>query len=118
LRPLVAGSKFAVKKHMEPRKKKSGRRTAEEMFPVVEQYLGGSMGKSEFCQKRGINIHTFTYWHQKYNASQAVAKEKLVGSSKLISLELSPPQSSEMLEVCYPNGVRKNNPPYRKIKST
>jgi len=64
------------------------------------------MGKSEFCQKRGINIHAFTYWQQKYNASQAIAKEKLAGSSKLISVELSPPQGRDTLEMCYPNGVR------------
>jgi hypothetical protein len=91
---------------METTKKKSSRRVAKEMFPMVESYLRGSAGKSKFCQKRGINIHTFTYWQQKYNAAQAITKEKSGDSSKLISLELCPPPGSEKFEMCYPNGVR------------
>ena len=91
---------------MESTKQHSRQRTAKEMFPKVEAYLRGSLSKSKFCKAQGINIHTFTYWHQKYKAFQDKVKEKPVSNSKLISLEVSPPPHAEMLEMCYPNGVR------------
>lgn len=42
------------------------RRTAVQMFPLVEQYEQGSWSKRAFCENKKVKEATFTYWLSKY----------------------------------------------------
>jgi len=38
----------------------------EQMYSLVEIWQSGTQSKTAYCQSIQINIHTFTYWVQKY----------------------------------------------------
>jgi len=77
------------------------------MYSLVEAWQTGGQSKVDFCRVHQINIHTFTYWVQKYKIFKK--EEPIVqGEEKFISLRLESPGAlaDQMLELCYPNGVR------------
>lgn len=42
------------------------RRTADQMFPLVERYQSSGQTQKSFCEQEGINMGTFQYWLRKY----------------------------------------------------
>lgn len=42
------------------------RRTAAEMFPLIEQYLGRSITQKSFCAEHDLSLGVLTYWLAKY----------------------------------------------------
>jgi hypothetical protein len=87
--------------------KKNMTKKAEQMYELVQDWRKSGQSKTVYCQEVSINIHTFTYWVQKY-------KEKMEGkiveqkASKFIPLAVKNPPSfaSSGIELNYPNGVR------------
>lgn len=77
------------------------------MYELVRSWREGAQTKSDFCKTVGINIHTFTYWVQKY---QVYEPSNPAGKSpqKFIPLQVKVPRPSTTpgLELIYPNGVR------------
>ncbi len=49
------------------------RRTAEEMFPLMEQYEESSQTAAAFCAERGISYGQLFYWRRKYRLEAAAA---------------------------------------------
>ena len=50
------------------------RRTAEEMYPLVEQYDERTQSAAAFCAERGISYGQLLYWRQKYHREAAAAE--------------------------------------------
>ena len=76
---------------------------AAQMYSLVEGWHKSQQSKSDYCRSIPINIHTFTYWVQKY-------KHRKVSSvtPKFIpmTVEKIPTTVSPSIELSYPNGVR------------
>lgn len=81
---------FDVKKHM-------ARKTAQEMYPLIEQWESSGASQEDFCNSHDITLSTFTYWRGKYRKSSQVEESSFI--------ELHPSCCSS-LEVIYPNGVK------------
>ena len=70
------------------------------MYPLVEIWQASKESKAKFCAEHQINIHTFTYWVQKYEQT------KLPAQNSFISLDLAVGSTSPNTTfVRYPNGV-------------
>ena len=80
---------------------RKSRRTAEEMFPLVEQYLQSGQTRKAFCAAHGISASQLHYWQGKYPRKGAV-------SQGAAFLEISAPAAGEraVMEVVYPGEVR------------
>lgn len=78
------------------------RRSAETMFPLIEQYLRRSSSQAEFCQRHRLSKSILAYWLGRYRSAHRAPGEGFV--------ELSAPPtgacSPHTLEVVYPNGVK------------
>ena len=74
------------------------RRTAEEMFPLVEYYLQGRQSLQAFCVEHAISASQFYYWRRKY-------RQKPQGEG---FIEVGLPAAGEraVMEIVYPGGVR------------
>ena len=77
------------------------RRTAEQMFPLVEQYEERSQSAAAFCAERGLSYAQLLYWRQKYRREVASADS---GSF----VEIGGPAADEaaQVELLYPGGMR------------
>lgn len=77
------------------------------MYSLVSAWQAAEQSKKAYCEAHQINIHTFTYWHQKYKVATLEQKEKR-SAPKFIPLAVKQEQSlpRQPLELCYPNGVR------------
>lgn len=42
-------------------------RTADEMFPLIEDYLQGHEGRVSFAERHHMALPTFDYWRRKYH---------------------------------------------------
>lgn len=74
-------------------------RKADEMFPLVEEYLGGEQTKKVFCAEHGVSVPVFSYWMRRYR------DEKTDRSAAFV--EIVPPASeASVVEISYPSGVR------------
>ena len=77
--------------------------TAEEMYPLVEQYLKGSQTAEAFCAEHGISRSQLSYWRHKYG-------KKAAASEGAAFVEIGAPalrgQAQAQAEVVYPSGVR------------
>ncbi len=70
------------------------------MFPLVQDYLSGSMTQKEMAAQNGMSTAVFAYWVSKYRRTP---------SAPDVFLEIRPvarEQENPLLEVCYPSGVR------------
>lgn len=76
---------------------------AERMYGLVRSWHKSQQSKAEYCETVPINIHTFTYWVQKYKEVEAQSD-----APKFIPLavEQLKPVVPRSLELNYPNGVR------------
>jgi transposase-like protein len=80
--------------------KKRKKRTSATMYPLVAQWQNSTQSKAAFCATHQINIHTFTYWVQKYRQTQAAPP------APFVALEVAPEQTpSAATYLRYPNGV-------------
>ena len=76
----------------------------ERMYELVGQWHKSDQKKTDFCRQEKINIHTFTYWVQKYK-TQNQQKQKISNTQKFIPLQVAPGRPTAV-ELVYPNGVR------------
>ena len=76
------------------------RRTAQEMFPLIERYLQGTMTQKAFCVEHDISLPQLTYWRAKYRREAAHKPEAF------IEIRPEQPQERAVMEVVYPHGVR------------
>jgi hypothetical protein len=76
---------------------------AEKMYALVQDWRKSQQSKADYCRTVPINIHTFTYWVQKYKQG-----EEETSTPKFIPLTVgaAKPTTSTDLELSYPNGVR------------
>jgi len=74
--------------------------SAEEMFPLVEAYLGSSATQKEFSAAHGMSLHVLNYWIAKYRRERAEARAfvEIVPTTEA--------QDRPLLEISYPTGVR------------
>ncbi|MEM9718320.1 MAG: hypothetical protein AAGA10_03695 [Bacteroidota bacterium] len=82
-------------------KSRSGLRSSEEMFPLVESYRSGEMNRTDFCEAHGLSLSTFNYWQSKYLNS---IEQPL--PSGFIPMEVAGVPGSFALEVQLNNGTR------------
>jgi len=77
------------------------------MYSLVSIWQEGGQSKTDFCAAQQINIHTFTYWVQKYKTSSK-GKSTKPRSKNFISLQVENQGEDKpaVVELCYPNGVR------------
>ncbi len=77
------------------------------MYSLVSSWQQSDQSKSDYCQEQQINIHTFSYWVQKYKKTNGEKKEK-PKTEKFISLQVESgvEHRTAGVELCYPNGVR------------
>ncbi len=73
--------------------------TAEEMDPLVEQYLKGSQTAESFCAEHGICRSQLSYWRHKYG-------KKAAASEGAAFLEIGAPALRGQEQADYPSGVR------------
>ena len=77
------------------------RRTAREMYPLVQRYLEGHKTQKAFCAEHAISTSVLSYWLAKYRRETAQKTDAFI--------EIMPeavPQEQALLEVIYPHGVR------------
>ena len=77
------------------------RRTAREIYPLVERYLRGHKTQKVFCAEHGISTAGFNYWLANYRRE---AHQKPGAFIELLPSAV--PQEQVLLEVVYPHGVR------------
>ncbi len=75
------------------------RRTAEEMFPLVAQYLAGSQTAEAFCAEHGICRSQLSYWRHKYG-------KKAAASEGAVFVEIGAHALRGQAQAAYPSGVR------------
>lgn len=92
------------KKHIipVPPRPQSGRKTAREMFPLVEQWLESGEKQLDFCAAHDLTVATLGYWLKKYRNQNAAGPR----SGKFVSLTVSPSSTRGEIEISYPNGVK------------
>ena len=76
------------------------KRTAQEMYPLVERYLQGHLTQKAFCREHGISTSRLNYWLTKYR------KEATQKSEAFIEILPGARQEQALLEVVYPQSVR------------
>ena len=54
------------------------RRTSSEMFPVVQKYVTGELGRSELCDTYRLKVATFDYWLRKYRSEAGGSTGKFI----------------------------------------
>ena len=73
---------------------------------MVEAWQNSQQSKIEFCKKEKINVHTFTYWLQKYKIEQS-QKTQPASKNKFLPLQIHhPPTATAAIEIQYPNGIQ------------
>ena len=75
------------------------RRTTEEMFPVVEAYLGSGMTQRAFAEERGLPLQLFVYWLGRYRRLKQ-------NSGGFVEIQAHSGSERPLVEVAYPSGVR------------
>jgi len=77
------------------------RKTAQQMFPLVETYLQGHKTQKAFCAEHNISTSRLCYWLAKYRRATTEQPGAFI--------EITPPRpaaEAALLEVVYPHGVR------------
>ena len=71
------------------------KRTAEQMYPIVEAYLGSDFTQEAFCMQEAISTAVLNYWLKKYRSEH--------GGTPFVEIK---PTAVACLELVYPNGIR------------
>ncbi len=80
---------------------KRKRRSAGDMFPLIEQYLGSGQKQDDFCQAHDLPKSVFVYWLGRY---RAVPDSSTEGFVEVVPAERGTAVAGIELE--YPNGVK------------
>lgn len=81
--------------------------TKEQMFSLIRKWENGNQTQEEFFKKHNIAKSTFGYWRKKYlKEIGTVEKEKGFIPINVSMQENKISENPEMMELCYPNGVR------------
>ncbi|MEL6661168.1 MAG: hypothetical protein AAFR36_32275 [Bacteroidota bacterium] len=85
---------------------KSGRsrRSAAQMYPLVELYQSSNVSPKVFCESEGIPVSALMYWQKKYRASHLAQGSASSGFVPVEVVESS--SSSPVLELVLPSGAR------------
>ena len=75
------------------------RRTADEMYPLVEQYEERAQTAAAFCAEHGISYAQLLYWRQKYRRDAA-------DSRSFVEIGRSAAGDAAQVEILYPGGMR------------
>ena len=73
------------------------KRTADQMYPVVEAYLASDLTQEAFCMQEEISTAVLNYWLKKYRRAHGETPPSFV--------EIKP-EGGGCLEIAYPNGIR------------
>lgn len=88
---------------------KNTRRRSDEMYPLVELYLEGSLTQKEFCDEMEISRHVFNYWLMKFRREKqgTDAGEHGVGFVALDVKEGLPlaQKRERLVQISYPDGT-------------
>jgi hypothetical protein len=77
-------------------------RTAEEMFPVVEDWLESGLTQKEYSSQHQLAKHILPYWVGRYRTTHPSSAEK---NSSFIRLSTPSAPSVDDMEVVLPTGV-------------
>ncbi len=76
------------------------RKTSEEMYPLIGEYLRGTISLGKLCATNKLSKGQFYYWYRKYQSEKAPTnKRKFV--------RLSAPNNTQRysLEITIPSGI-------------
>ncbi len=107
--------------------KKNQKYNKENIFPMIESWQESKQSQAKFCKDNKLSISSFQYWLKKYKESQSETqtqkkpeeqrKRKSFLTVKLASQEQQLPglsaalaDSTEHINIYYPNGVRLSCP--------
>lgn len=76
------------------------KKSAAEMFPLVEAYLGSELTQRDFSAEHGMSVPVLCYWLAKYRREAAEPGAFLEIQPVAVAAE------RPLLEVCYPTGVQ------------
>ena len=76
------------------------KKSAQEMFPLVEAFLSSPATQKEFSAEHGISLSVLNYWVGKYRRVRAES------GSFLEIVPNAEPTERPLLEISYPSGVR------------
>ena len=75
------------------------KRTANQMYPMVEAYLASDQTQDTFCADTGISVAVLNYWLKKYRSEH--------GERPASFVQITPASSGKIcLEIAYPGGIR------------
>lgn len=77
------------------------KKTAEEMYPLIERYLNGQQTQKAFCREHALSLSRLNYWLAKYRRQAALRPDAFVELTPV-----GPPAERALLEVVYPQGIR------------
>lgn len=82
-------------------------RSAEEMFPLIQEWERSSLSKKEFYIRHGIKPHVFWYWLRRYREEGEPAPAPKAGRG-FVSIEMEEEALGEeaLVEVIYSDGTR------------
>ena len=80
-------------------------RSAEEMFPFIQEWERSSLSQKEFYTHHGIKPHVFCYWLRRYREEGEPAP-KAAGGFVSVEMEEERPGEAALVEVIYPDGTR------------
>ena len=76
-------------------------RSSDQMYPIVEEYLGGKKTKQSICAVQNLSPQVFSYWIKKYQSKKVEAPEVFSALSISPSVE-----EGQMIIIQLPNGTR------------
>ena len=99
-----------------PQNSNMSQRKSTQMYPLIERWRSSGESKKDFCVQHHINLHTFTYWINKYDKSRAAPSDFTTAPSNFVSLQVNEKTKGNLntsVEITYPNGIqlRLNSPP-------
>jgi len=81
----------------------SEKRTAVNMFPLIDEYRAGNLTQKQFCQRHNLPLWTFHYWLRKYRKQPIASATPAAFVPVRIAKTAGPVQPN--CEIVYPNGV-------------
>lgn len=80
-------------------------RSAEEMFPLIQEWERSGLSQKEFYSHHGIKSHVFRYWLRRYREEEEPAP-KAAGSFVSVEMAEEQPGEAALVEVIYSDGTR------------
>lgn len=90
--------------------KNRNRRSKEEMYGLIEQYLSSDLSQRMFYTQEHLCKSSFEYWLKKYRQEKGIPVPSRKRTKKsFIPVELPSPipiEEPEKIQIIYPNGVQ------------